>query len=50
MIQSRCEEARSRVICGRLEDWRRIYTHYDRCPHTVMSAISIAATVIFCFN
>ena len=32
---------------GRLKDWRRIHTRYDRCPHTFMSAICIAATVIF---
>jgi transposase len=32
---------------GRLKDWRRIHTRYDRCAHTFMSAISIAATVIF---
>ncbi len=32
---------------GRLKDWRRIATRYDRCAHTFMSAISIAATVIF---
>ena len=32
---------------GMLKDWRRIHTHYDRCAHTFMSAICIAATVIF---
>ena len=32
---------------GRLKDWRRIATRYDRCPHTFMSAICIAATIIF---
>lgn len=32
---------------GRLKDRRRIYTRYDRCVHTFMSAICIAATVIF---
>ena len=32
---------------GRLKDWRRIQTRYDRCAHTLMSAICIAATVIF---
>ena len=32
---------------GRLKDWRRIATRYDRCAHTFMSAICIAATVIF---
>ena len=32
---------------GRLKDWRRIATRYDRCAHTFMSAICLAATVIF---
>ena len=32
---------------GRLKDWRRIHTRYDRCAHTFFSAICIAATVIF---
>ncbi len=32
---------------GRLKDWRRIHTRYDRCAHTFMSVICIAATVIF---
>ena len=35
---------------GRLKDWRRIHTRYDRCAHTFMSAICIAATVIFWLN
>jgi transposase len=47
----------SRLLCrdrhkienmfGRLKDWRRIHTRYDRCAHTFMSAICIAAAVIF---
>jgi len=32
---------------GKLKDWRRIHTRYDRCAHTFMSAICIAASVIF---
>jgi transposase len=32
---------------GRIKDWRRIHTRYDRCAHTFMSAICIAAAVIF---
>jgi transposase len=32
---------------GRLKDWRRIHTRYDRCAHTFMSAISIAATCCY---
>ena len=35
---------------GRLKDWRRIHTRYDRCAHTFMSAIALAATVIFWIN
>src|SRR5471030_679693 len=35
---------------GRLKDWRRIHTRYDRCAHTYFSAICIAATVIFWIN
>ena len=34
-------------MSGRLKDWRRIPTRYDRCAHTFISAICIAATVIF---
>ncbi len=37
-------------VFGRLKDWRRIQTRYDRCSHTFMSAICIAATVIFWLN
>ena len=32
---------------AKLKDWRRIHTRYDRCAHTFMSAISIAAIVLF---
>jgi len=32
---------------GRLKDWRRIATRYDRCAHTFKSAITIAAIVIY---
>ena len=35
------------VMFGRLKDWRRIATRYDRCAHTFFSAICIAAIVIF---
>ena len=37
-------------LFARLKDWRRIHTRYDRCAHTFMSAICIAATVIFWLN
>ena len=32
---------------GRLKDWRRIATGYDRCAHACFSAICIAATITF---
>ena len=32
---------------GRLKDWRRISMRYDRCSHTFMTAITIAAIVIY---
>jgi transposase len=32
---------------GRLKDWRRVHTRYDRCAHTYFSAICIAAAVLF---
>lgn len=32
---------------GRLKDWRRIATRYDRCAHTFFSAICIAAAITF---
>ena len=32
---------------AKLKDWRRVATRYDRCAHTFMSAIHIAASVIF---
>jgi transposase len=41
---------RVEVMFGRLKDWRRIAMRYDRCAHTFMSAIVIAATVIFWIN
>lgn len=30
---------------GKLKDWRRIATRYDRCAHTFFLTICIAATV-----
>ena len=32
---------------GRLKDWRRISTRYDRSPTVFLSAIALAAAVIF---
>jgi transposase len=33
------------IMSGRLKDWRRVHTRYDRCAHTFMAAIVIAAIV-----
>ena len=38
---------RIEIMFGRLKDWRRIATRYDRCPETFFSAIALAATVLF---
>ena len=37
-------------MLGKLKDWHRIHTSYDRSAHAFMSAICIAATVIFWIN
>ena len=37
-------------LFAKIKDWRRIHTRYDRCAHTFMSAICIAAAVIFWLN
>ena len=37
-------------IFGKLEDWRRIHTQYDRCANTFLSAIARPATVTFWIN
>jgi transposase len=34
-------------MLGRLKDSRGVHTRYDRCAHTFMAAIVIAATLIF---
>jgi len=45
-------KARHRIenMFGRIKDWRRISTRYDRCAHTFFSAICIAASCIFYLN
>lgn len=35
------------IMFGRLKDWRRVATRYDRCPKVFLSAIALAATVLF---
>ena len=37
---------RIEIMFGRLEDWRRVATRYERCPKVFMSAIALAAIVI----
>jgi len=32
---------------GRLKDWRRVATRYDRCAKTFLAAVALAATVMF---
>ena len=34
-------------VFGRIKDWRRVATRYDRCPKVFLSAIALAATVIY---
>ncbi|WHP67038.1 IS5 family transposase [Phaeobacter inhibens] len=38
---------RIEIMVGRLKDWRRVATRYDRCPKVFLSAIALAAAVIF---
>ena len=37
-------------LFAKIKEWRRVRTRYDRCAHAFMSAICIAATVIFWHN
>ena len=38
---------RIEIMSGRQKDWRRVATRYDRCPKVFLSAIALAATVMF---
>lgn len=38
---------RIEIMFGRLKDWRRVATRYDRRPMAFISDIALAATVIF---
>ncbi|GHE02573.1 DDE transposase [Allgaiera indica] len=38
---------RTEIMFGRLNDWRRVATRYDRCPKAFLSAIALAAIVIY---
>ena len=35
------------IMFGRLKDWRRVATRYDRCPKVFLSAIALAAIILF---
>jgi transposase len=35
------------MMFGRLKDWRRAVTRYDRCPKVIQSTIALDDTVIF---
>ncbi|WP_405404725.1 transposase [Paracoccus sp. Ld10] len=38
---------RIEIMFGRLKDRRRVATCYDRCPETYLSAVALAANVLF---
>jgi transposase len=38
---------RIEIMFGRLKEWRRVATRYDRCPKVFLSAIALAALVIY---
>ena len=38
---------RIEIMFGRLKDWRRVATRYDRSAHTFFGAITLAAIVTF---
>ena len=38
---------RIEIMFGRLKDWRRVATRYDRCSKVFFSAVALAATVMF---
>jgi transposase len=38
---------RIEIMFGRLKDWRRVATRYDRYPKVFLSAVALAATVLF---
>ncbi len=38
---------RIEIMFGRLKDWRRVATQYDRCPTVFFLALALAATGLF---
>jgi transposase len=41
----RCR-SRIEIMFGRLKDWHRVATRYDRCQTGFFAAVTLAATVI----
>ena len=39
---------RINIMFGRLKDWQRVETRYDRCPKVFLSEITLAALVVYC--
>lgn len=35
------------MMFGRLKDWCRVATRYDICPNVFLSAVALAAIVMF---
>ncbi|MFV0294374.1 MAG: transposase, partial [Paracoccus sp. (in: a-proteobacteria)] len=35
------------IMFASLKDWRRVATRYDSCPKVFLSAVALAATVLF---
>jgi transposase len=44
-VNKKCHLAEN--LFAKIKDWRRIHSCYDSCAHALISAIRIAATVIF---
>ena len=38
---------RIEIMFGSLKDWRMVATRYDRCPKVFLSAVALAALVIY---
>lgn len=46
--ERRCKRRnRIAIIFGWLKDWRRVTTRSDRCPRVFLSAVALAAAVLF---
>jgi transposase len=41
------KRSRIEIMFGHLKDWRRVATRYDKCPKVFVSAIDLAASVLF---